>query len=200
MARPIKPLTITSEQQRELRSIVNRQTVAHREHRRAWIILNRADGISQIQTAAKVGVTRAIVIKWEQRFRHAGLGWSIEPLGVRQRTFWLRQRTPEALAGNLCGSTAELSDSLRRQKGFDAEPGQVRRRGFDIRRLLNRGFKPSPAGWSASRGDARSLFPPRQRDLPGRHRRGGHPPRRRPARWPDRFPTANDNQKGQTGL
>ena len=73
MARPIRPLVITAEQRRELRAIVNRPTAAHRENRRAWIILNRAEGLSQTQTAARVGVARPVVIQWEQRFRQAGL-------------------------------------------------------------------------------------------------------------------------------
>ena len=73
MARPISPLIITSEQRRELRAIINRPTAPYRENRRAWIILNRADGLSQTQAAAKVGVARPVVIKWEQRFRKAGL-------------------------------------------------------------------------------------------------------------------------------
>jgi transposase len=73
MARPIRPLVITSEQRRELRAIINRPTAAYRENRRAWIILNRANGLSQTQTAAEVGVARPVVVKWEQRFRNAGL-------------------------------------------------------------------------------------------------------------------------------
>lgn len=73
MARPIRLLVITSEQRRELRAIINRPTAAYRENRRAWMILNRANGLSQTQTAAEVGVSRPVVVKWEQRFRNAGL-------------------------------------------------------------------------------------------------------------------------------
>ena len=73
MARPIRPLLITSEQRRELHAIINQPTAAFRDNRRAWIILNRAKGLSQLQTATKVGVTRPVVIKWEQRFQKAGL-------------------------------------------------------------------------------------------------------------------------------
>lgn len=73
MARPIRPLMITCDQRRELRAIINRPTAPYRENRRAWIILNRADGLSQTQTAAEVGVARPVVVKWEQRFRNAGL-------------------------------------------------------------------------------------------------------------------------------
>lgn len=88
MARPIRPLLVTAEQRRELRAIINRPTAAFRENRRAWIILNRADGLSQIQTAAKVGVVRPVVIKWEQRFRKAGLAGLADSKG-RGRKPWI---------------------------------------------------------------------------------------------------------------
>jgi|SRR5579872_162168 len=74
MARPISTLEITSEQRSALRSVINRPSAPQRDHRRAWIILNRANGLSQQQTAKKVGVGRRVVIHWEQRFRQAGLG------------------------------------------------------------------------------------------------------------------------------
>lgn len=78
MARPIAPLSITEEQRRELRGIINRPTASHRENRRAWIILNRADGLSQAQTAAKVGLSRQVVIQWEGRFVESGLAGLLE--------------------------------------------------------------------------------------------------------------------------
>src|SRR5437879_1762659 len=61
MARPIRTLSISSEQRRALRAIVNRPSAAHRDNRRAWIILNRADGLSQTETARKVGVRQSVV-------------------------------------------------------------------------------------------------------------------------------------------
>src|SRR2546428_10130804 len=88
MARPIRPFMITSEQRRELRAIINRPTAPYRENRRAWIILNRAEGLSQTQTAAEVGVARPVVIKWEQRFRKAGLAGLVESKG-RGRKPWI---------------------------------------------------------------------------------------------------------------
>ncbi len=73
MARPIRPLAINSDQRRELRAIVNRPSASHRDNRRAWIILNRADGLSQTETASKVGVRQSVVVRWEQRFRKSGM-------------------------------------------------------------------------------------------------------------------------------
>jgi DNA-binding XRE family transcriptional regulator/transposase len=73
MARPTKPLSITTEQRRELRSIINRPTVTHRQHQRAWIILNRADGLSQAEAATKAALSRQMVVQWEKRFVKSGL-------------------------------------------------------------------------------------------------------------------------------
>lgn len=73
MPRAVRPLIISSEQRRALRAIINRPSAPQRDHRRAWIILNRADGLSQQETAEKLGVSRPVVIHWEQRFQKAGL-------------------------------------------------------------------------------------------------------------------------------
>ena len=73
MPRPVRPLSVTTEQRRALRAIVNRPSVPHRDNRRAWIILSRADGLSQVETSRKLGISRPVVIQWEQRFREAGL-------------------------------------------------------------------------------------------------------------------------------
>jgi len=73
MARPIRSLIISSEQRRALRSIINRPSAPQRDHRRAWIILNRVEGMSQEDTANKLGISRQVVVHWEQRFRKAGI-------------------------------------------------------------------------------------------------------------------------------
>jgi transposase/DNA-binding XRE family transcriptional regulator len=96
MARPIRSLTINPEQRRELRAIINRPSAAYRDNRRAWIILNRADGLSQSQTAAEVGVARPVVIKWEQRFRKAGLAGLTESQG-RGRKPWIDPQVREKI-------------------------------------------------------------------------------------------------------
>src|SRR5947209_4239904 len=73
MARPIRTLSISAEQRRTLHAIVNRPSAPHRDKRRAWIILNRAEGLSQTETARKVGVRQSVVVQWEQRFRKSGI-------------------------------------------------------------------------------------------------------------------------------
>jgi len=96
MARPIRPLAITAEQRRELRGIINRPSAPYRDNRRAWIILNRADGLSQKQTAAEVGVARPVVVKWEQRFRKAGLAGLVDSKG-RGRKPWIEPQVREKI-------------------------------------------------------------------------------------------------------
>ena len=73
MPRSIRALSITAEQRRALQSVVNRPTAAQRDHRRAAIVLRRADGLSQADTARELGISRASVIKWERRFRASGM-------------------------------------------------------------------------------------------------------------------------------
>ena len=55
MARPVEALRITAEQRGALQRLVQRPTATKREVRRAQIILERADGLSQAETARRVG-------------------------------------------------------------------------------------------------------------------------------------------------
>ena len=73
MPRSIRALGLAAEQRRALLSVAGRPTAAQRDHLRAAIVLRRADGLSQADTARELGVSRASVIKWERRFRTAGL-------------------------------------------------------------------------------------------------------------------------------
>ena len=86
MARPIRVLAVSSEQRRALRQAVNRPSAAYRDNRRAWIILNRAEGLSQAETARKVGVSRVVVSHWEARFQTAGLAGLADAQGRGRKT------------------------------------------------------------------------------------------------------------------
>ena len=73
MARPVRVLSITDAQRRELQMLARRPTSTQREAWRAQIILHRADGLSQEETARRVEVNRPVVSLWEKRFVQAGL-------------------------------------------------------------------------------------------------------------------------------
>ena len=73
MPRPIRTLGLTPSQRHELQAVVNRPTTAQRDYRRARIGLHRAEGLSQAETARRLGLSRAVVIKWERRFRALGV-------------------------------------------------------------------------------------------------------------------------------
>ena len=73
MARITIPLPVTDTQHSELRAISGRPTTPQRIVRRCKIILHRANGFSQEDTAVQVQTSRQSVIKWEKRFRSHGL-------------------------------------------------------------------------------------------------------------------------------
>lgn len=73
MSRPIRSLEISAEQRRSLRQVINQPTASQRDVRRAWIILNRASGLSQQETAERLNINRPVVGHWEKRFRKDGL-------------------------------------------------------------------------------------------------------------------------------
>ncbi len=73
MGRPTPTLDITPEQRKALEAVTRQPTAAQRDHRRAAIVLRRADGLSQTATARDLGVSRPSVVKWEKRFREAGV-------------------------------------------------------------------------------------------------------------------------------
>jgi len=73
MGRPIQTLSVSADQKRELERIRNAPTSPQRLVRRAQIVLLRASGCTQVQTAAAAGVNRPVVILWERRFADLGL-------------------------------------------------------------------------------------------------------------------------------
>ena len=73
MARPITKLEITQEQKSQLCMVLKRLKSKQSEVRRAKIVLSRAGGKSQEETAKAVGVRRTVVSLWEGRFRHSGM-------------------------------------------------------------------------------------------------------------------------------
>ncbi len=73
MGRPLAPLELTELDREQLESIANSRSLPHGLVRRAEIVLLAADGWPNEAVAAAVGVTRATVGKWRQRFIKHGL-------------------------------------------------------------------------------------------------------------------------------
>ena len=88
MARPITELFLEADMRKELQSMIDRPKAAQRDVRQARIILKRAEGLSQQQTAEAVGVNRPVVVKWEQRFRQAFLWRPFQDKGDAQRNHY----------------------------------------------------------------------------------------------------------------
>jgi transposase len=73
MARPIRVLSVSDVQRKELERVVARPTASQREAQRSRIILLRGEGLSQDEVARKIGVNRPVVVHWEKRFTEAGI-------------------------------------------------------------------------------------------------------------------------------
>jgi transposase len=73
MAQSITKLEVSEQQRQELLRVVRASSSAQRDVRRARIVLLRADGKTQEETAREVCVNRPVVGLWEGRFRSQGL-------------------------------------------------------------------------------------------------------------------------------
>jgi transposase len=144
MARPIAVLAVSSEQRRQLRQIINSPSAPQRDVRRAWIILNRADGLSQVDTAARVGVRRTIVSHWEKRFVQEGLAG----LQERRRSGRKPRLAEQVKARIITGATQPPQGRIRwstrtmaRAMGVSNSTVQKLWKANDIRPHLTRTFK-----------------------------------------------------------
>ena len=144
MARLIAILLLDSELRKELQGIVNRPKATKREVRRASIILRRAEGLSQPQTAEAVGVNRPVVAKWEKRFRQQGVAGLAEarrsgrkpsvPDAVRRQIIDEVTRPPH-------GRTRWSSRSMAKSKGVSAHTVQRLWRANELKPHVTRTFK-----------------------------------------------------------
>lgn len=78
MARPVNVIGLSDIERHGLWQVVNRPTSQQRMVNRARIILLRADGMSQVDVARKLGVRQSVVSKWDARFRDQRLEGLIE--------------------------------------------------------------------------------------------------------------------------
>lgn len=119
-------------------------TTPQRLVRRARIVLSRADGHSQVATAAAVGVNRPVVIHWERRFADLGLA-GLEEAPGRGRKASIPEGKVEALLTKATrpppNRTRWSVRSIAREVGLS--PASVQRiwAANDIKPHLTRTFK-----------------------------------------------------------
>lgn len=144
MGRPIEPLEATKQQRDELERMVNAPTTPQRMVRRARIVLLRADGHSQVETAAMAGVNRPVVVHWERRFADRGLA-GLEEAAGRGRKASIPEAKKERIITQATqpppNRTRWSVRSLARQVGVS--PASVQRvwAANDIKPHLTRTFK-----------------------------------------------------------
>lgn len=71
--RPVVPIVLNQDTRRELEALSRSRSLPYALVRRAHIILLAAQGMSQSDIGAKVGLSRAMVGMWRQRFLKQGL-------------------------------------------------------------------------------------------------------------------------------
>ena len=146
MARPIRILAASPEQQCSLAAMISRPTTPQREARRARIVLHRINGLNQEQTAITEGVNRPVVVQWEKRFRAHGIEGLREARRpgrrpsiaseVREAIIVEATRPPE-------GFTRWSSRRMAKAKGVSAHTVQKLWRANDLKPHLRRTFKVS---------------------------------------------------------
>jgi transposase len=144
MTRPVRALPITAEQRATLQRLIQRPTAAQRAVRRARIILHRADGLSQAETARRVGVNRPVVVLWEQRFGAAGVAGLSDAKG-RGRKPSVALETKAAIVSRATqpppGRTRWSVRSMAQATGVSKATVQRLWRANDLKPHLVRAFK-----------------------------------------------------------
>jgi transposase len=144
MAGPIRVLSLDPVQQRELQTMIKRPKAPQREVRRARIILGRAEGLSQQQTADLVGVNRPVVAKWEARFLENGIPGLAEARRSGRKPA-IAARTRAAIITEATspppGRTQWSSRTMAKAKGVSHNTVQRLWRANDIKPHITRTFK-----------------------------------------------------------
>jgi transposase len=144
MARTTRPLVVSAEQQAELRRLLNRETATQREIRRARIILDRASGLSQEETATRVGVNRPVVALWERRFRTEGLAGLADARGRGRKPSIAADKREQVIVGATQPPKQRKRWSVRSMaRATGVSPATVQRlwSSNDIKPHLTRTFK-----------------------------------------------------------
>lgn len=144
MARPIRVLSVSDAQRKELERVVNRPTASQREVQRSRIILLRGEGFSQAEVARTVDVNRPVVVHWEKRFIKGG----VEGLNEARRS----GRPPvisEELKGQIIseavrpppGHTQWSTRKMAKAKGVSNQTVHSLWRANDLKPHIKRTFK-----------------------------------------------------------
>lgn len=144
MARVARPLIVSSEQEAELRRVLNRSTSTQREVRRARIILERASGLSQAETAERVGVNRPVVALWEKRFQMQGLAGLTDAQGRGRKPSIAAEKRERVIVGATRPPNRKGRWSVRTMaREAEVSPATVQRlwSSNDIKPHLTRTFK-----------------------------------------------------------
>ncbi|HYC55097.1 MAG TPA: IS630 family transposase [Candidatus Binatia bacterium] len=144
MARTARPLIVSAEQQAELRRLLNRSTATQREVRRARIILERAAGSTQEETASRVGVNRPVVALWERRFRMNGLAGLTDARGRGRKPSISAEKRERVIVGATRPPAKRSRWSVRtmaRETGVSPATVQRLWSSNDIKPHLTRTFK-----------------------------------------------------------
>lgn len=87
MRQPTPPLALSSPERTILEAVVVRQEIALRVRKRARVVLRAADGVANQEIGQQVGMARARVIYWRQRFAEQGIRglWDVETVPPKER-------------------------------------------------------------------------------------------------------------------
>ena len=77
LGRPIPPVNLSSQLREQFQAMERSRSVPQALAQRARIILMAADGLNNSSIAARVGLSRATVGKWRQRFLRQGSRWAL---------------------------------------------------------------------------------------------------------------------------
>jgi transposase len=144
MARTVRPLIVSVEQEAELRRVLKRSTSTQREVRRARIILERASGLSQEETAERVGVNRPVVALWERRFQMQGLAGLTDAQGRGRKPSIAAEKRERVIVGATRPPARKGRWSVRTMaREAEVSPATVQRlwSSNDIKPHLTRTFK-----------------------------------------------------------
>jgi len=144
MSRPISKLTVTLEQEKQLRHFVKQPTTSQRMVRRGRMILHRFEGLSQQETALRVGVRRTVVSQWEKRFKADGIAGLSEARRSGRKPTVSEQVKAEIISESTRppkGQTRWSTRKMAKAKGVSNQTVHKLWRANDIKPHLQRTFK-----------------------------------------------------------